>query len=110
MLELPEIVQKLQKENLNKVSMDTHINYQQVWRIKAGKDCNPGYRIVKALSDYFLNKLVEDENYLSFEFDSINFVYRDGTCHNLSDYLTREWKLSNHELGELFRTALLLKA
>jgi len=109
MLELPEIVQKLQKENLNKVSMNTHINYQQVWRIKAGRDCNPGYRIVKTLSDYFLNKLDEDENSLLFELDSINFVYRDGTCHNLSDYLTCDWRLSHQELGELFRSALLYK-
>ena len=60
MLELPEIVKKLQHENLNKVSMDTNINYQQIWRIKAGRDKNPGYRIVKALSDYFIDQVCLD--------------------------------------------------
>jgi hypothetical protein len=52
MIDLPEIIDQLQRKNLNTVSMQTKINYQQVWRIKAGIDKNPTYRTMKALSDY----------------------------------------------------------
>lgn len=56
MLDLPKIVKLLQSENLNTVSMETHINYQQVWRIKAGADDNPTYKTLKKLSDFFEEK------------------------------------------------------
>ena len=110
MLELPEIVRKLQNENLNTVSMDTHINYQQIWRIKSGKDCNPTYKTIKALSDYFLNKLDEYGFELHFELHDVAVVYKDGPLGYLPEHLKTDFSLSNQELGELFRTALLLKA
>jgi hypothetical protein len=52
MLDLPEIVTRLQTENINTISMATHINYQQIWRIKAKADKNPTYKTLKALSDF----------------------------------------------------------
>jgi len=52
MLDLQEIVTRLQTENINNVSMATHINYQQIWRIKAKADKNPTYKILKSLSDF----------------------------------------------------------
>jgi len=107
MLELPEIVRQLQNENLNKVSMDTHINYQQVWRIKSGKDCNPTYKTMKSLSDYFLGN-IEKEFSLLFNVDDITVIDNSGG-RLLSDCLENNILLCQ-ELGELFSTALLLKA
>ncbi len=58
MLTLDEIVKKLneikadKKRSLVAVSMDTRINYHQVWRIATGRDANPKYQLVKKLSDY----------------------------------------------------------
>ncbi len=57
MLDLQQVKDKLQSVNLNDVSMDTHINYQQVWRLKSGVDKNPTYKVIKALSDYFEGKI-----------------------------------------------------
>ena len=56
MLDLPEIVRLLQTENLNNVSMSTHINYQQIWRIKSKADKNPTYKTLKTLSDFLEEK------------------------------------------------------
>ena len=108
MLELPDIVQKLQKENLNKVSMNTHINYQQIWRIKAGKDCNPGYRIVKSLSDYFSNKNNESYCFL-YEKEGMIIEHNDGI--NWMDFYLQEIKdgtpiLSLGEIADLFEKSL----
>jgi len=113
MLELPEIVKKLQKDNLNKVSMDTHINYHKVWRIKAGKDCNPGYRIVKALSDYFLNKLnnccalYSDENVL---IESQGIESQDDCISDIGYFLHAiqigEPILSIGDIAHLFRKSI----
>jgi hypothetical protein len=57
MLDLPEIVKRMQAVNLNTVSMDTRIQYQQIWRLKVGRDTNPTYCILKKLSDYFEAKI-----------------------------------------------------
>jgi hypothetical protein len=53
MLDLNEIKDCLAQSNLSKVSRDTRLHYQQVWRLKVGVDKNPTYKILKALSDYF---------------------------------------------------------
>ena len=53
MMTLDEIVETLYRENLEEVSRDLSMNYQQIWRLKAGKDTNPTYKTIKKLSDYF---------------------------------------------------------
>ncbi len=58
MLTLEEIVKNLneikadRKRSLVSVSMDTRINYHQVWLIATGRYANPKYQLVKKLSDY----------------------------------------------------------
>jgi len=52
MLTLDQIVKNLNKQNISKVATATGINYQQIWRIKRGKDDNPTYKTLKKLSDY----------------------------------------------------------
>lgn len=56
MRSLEEICDRLQAENINDVAKSTKLNYQQVWRIKAGVDKNPTYKTLQVLDGYFDSK------------------------------------------------------
>lgn len=48
---LDEIVKQLQKVHLPTVARVSGLHYNQVWRLKIGKDKNPQTKTVVALSD-----------------------------------------------------------
>lgn len=52
LLDLEEITRLIKQNGLKKTSMETRINYDQIWRIASGRDANPQYKTLKKLSDY----------------------------------------------------------
>ena len=54
MMSLDEIINRInQHPSLTGLSMDTRINYQQLWRLSKGLNKNPTYKTLKTLSDHF---------------------------------------------------------
>ena len=56
MLTLEEIKTALQDRNLRAVSENTGVYYQVVVELANGKNTNPSYKTLKALSDYLGGK------------------------------------------------------
>jgi transcriptional regulator with XRE-family HTH domain len=56
MLTLEEIKTALQDRNLRAVSENTGVYYQTLVEIANGKNTNPSYKTLKALSDYLEGK------------------------------------------------------
>lgn len=54
MLTLEEIVKRLKGSDMQRISVQTGINYQQVWRLANGIDKNPTNKTLRAFSDYFM--------------------------------------------------------
>lgn len=52
MLELEEVVNRLQDRNLTRVAEQTGLSVQTVWRVKAGKAQNLTISTLSKLSDY----------------------------------------------------------
>jgi predicted transcriptional regulator len=56
MLTLEEIRELLLDRRLDMVADSTGVDYSTICGIKSGRNDNPKYKTVKALSDYFQNK------------------------------------------------------
>lgn len=56
MLNLKQIEKKLFDRNLKEVSRQTGLNYGTIFNVATGKNKNPTYKILKALSDYLEGK------------------------------------------------------
>lgn len=53
MMTIEEIKQQLSDRRVDVVSQATGVHYNTVYKIKTGKNINPTYNVIKALSDYF---------------------------------------------------------
>lgn len=54
MLTKETIIKKLNESNLTHTSMNTRINYQQLWRLARGKNAyEPRAELLEKLSNYF---------------------------------------------------------
>lgn len=56
MLDLDQIRDKLYDRRTKAVAEATGLNHVTVWKLKSGKQINPTYTVLKALSDYFENQ------------------------------------------------------
>lgn len=53
MLDLEQIKEKLQDRKTRVIADKSGLNHTTVWKVKSGKQPNPTYAVLKALSDYF---------------------------------------------------------
>lgn len=56
MMTLEEVREQLLDRRIDMVADATGLHYSTVCDVRSGKNDNPAYRTVKALSDYFENK------------------------------------------------------
>jgi hypothetical protein len=56
MMTLEEVREKLLDRRIDMVADATGLHYSTVCDVRSGKNDNPSYKTVKALSDYFMEK------------------------------------------------------
>jgi hypothetical protein len=56
MMTLEEVREQLLDRRIDMVADATGLHYSTVCDVRSGKNDNPSYKTVKALSDYFQNK------------------------------------------------------
>ena len=56
MMTLEEVKEQLLDRRIDMVADATGLHYSTVCDVRSGKNDNPSYKTVKALSDYFQNK------------------------------------------------------